>query len=218
MALFSRKLHGDKFHGQRAWPVRDKEAYAIVATLHKFHAWLQQSRLFLKSAWVATDHCSREYMTQEDSVTVSGAVGRRGCWHQFLSQFLLDVVYVPGQNQEIPDTLSRWSYPAYLYSPETNIHGTEEDAEGVAADDREQRAHANQLLERAESQSETQFLHNPVAWHSSLSASGLTPSDQEVDVFQDDAEVFAEFKDAYATYCSQVRTLFSVEGLPSKAR
>ena len=137
VAFFSRKLQGDKSHGQRAWPVRDKETYAIVATPHKFHAWLQQSALFLKSAWVATDHRSLEYMTKEDFVTVSGPVGRRGRWHQLLSQFLVDVVYAPRQNQEIPDTLSRWSYPAYLYSPETNIHGTEEDAAGVAADEGE---------------------------------------------------------------------------------
>ena len=94
---------------------------------------------------------------------MSGPVGRRGRWHQFLSQFLVDVVYVPGQNQEIPDTLSHWSYPAYLYSPETDIHGTEEDAEGVAADEREQRAHADQLLGRAEGQGETQFYRN--LWH-----------------------------------------------------
>ena len=121
---------------------------------------------------------------------MSGPVGRRGRWHQFLSQFLLDVVYVPGQNQEIPDTLSRWSYPAYLYSPETNIHDTEEDAEGVAADDRKKGAHADQLLERTEGRGETQFLRNFVAWHSFLSASGATPSDQEVDVFQDPADSF----------------------------
>ena len=37
-------------------------------------------------------------------------------------------------------------------------------------------------------------------------------------MFQDNAELFAEFEDGYATYCSQVRTLFSVEGLPRKAR
>ena len=224
VAFCSRKLQGDKSHGQRARPVRDKETYAIVATLHKFHAWLQQSRLFLKSAWVATDHRSLEYMTKEDSVTVSGPVGRRGRWHQFLSQFLLDVVYVPGQNQEIPDTLSRWSYPAYLYSPETNIHGTEEDAEGVAADQREQRAHADQLLERVDGQGETQPLRNFVAWHSSLLASGVTPSNREVgrvDVFQDDAEFSELAEQGYAecaAYCSQVRNLFSVEGLPRKAR
>ena len=48
VAFLFRELQGDKSHGQRAWPVRDKETYAIVATLHKFHAWLQQSRLFLK--------------------------------------------------------------------------------------------------------------------------------------------------------------------------
>ena len=216
--VFSRKLQGDKSHGQRCWPVRDKETYAIVATLRKFHAWLQQSRLFLKSAWVATDHRSLEYMMKENFVTLSGPVGGRGRWQQFVSQFLVDVVYVPGHNQEIPDTLSRWSYPAHLCSLETNIHGTEEDAGGVAAHEREQRAHADQLLERAEGQVETQFLRNFVACHSSLSAPWVTPSDQEVDVFQDDAEFFADFEDGYATYCSQIRTLFSVEGLPRKAR
>ena len=94
---------------------------------------------------------------KEDFVTVYGPVGRQRRWHQFLSQFFVDVVCVPGQNQENPDGRSRWSYPAYLYSPETNIHGTEEDAEGVAANEREQRAHADQLLERAEGHGETQF-------------------------------------------------------------
>ena len=115
--VFLRKLQGDKSHGQCAWAVRDKETYAMVATLHKFHAWLQQSRPLSKSAWVATDHHSLEYMTKEDLVMMSGPVGRRGPWHQRLLQFLLDVVYLPGQNQEIADTLSRWFYPAYLYSP-----------------------------------------------------------------------------------------------------
>ena len=37
-------------------------------------------------------------------------------------------------------------------------------------------------------------------------------------MFQDDAEFCAESEDGYATYCSQVRTLFSVEGLPRMAR
>ena len=37
-------------------------------------------------------------------------------------------------------------------------------------------------------------------------------------MFQDDAEFFAEVEDGFATYCSQVRTLFSVEGLPRKVR
>ena len=180
---------------------------------------LQQSRPFLNSALVTRDHRSLEYMTKDDSVTVCRPVGRGGRWHQFLSHFLFDVVYVPGQNQESPDTLSSWSYPAYLYSPETNIHITEEDAEGEAAHERGQGAHADQLLERAEGQGETQFLRNFVALHSFLSASGVTPSDHEVDVFQDNAvDIFAEFEDGYAMYSSQVRTLFSVESLPGKAR
>ena len=87
VAFFSRKLQGDKSHGQRALPVRDNEIYVIVA-LHKFHAWLQQSKHLLNSAWVTTNHRSLEYMTKEDFVTVSGAVGRRGRWHQSLSHFL----------------------------------------------------------------------------------------------------------------------------------
>ena len=45
VAFFLRTLQGDKFQCQRAWPVRDKEAYAIVATLHKLHAW-QNSLVF----------------------------------------------------------------------------------------------------------------------------------------------------------------------------
>ena len=76
--FFPRKLQDDKSHGQRAWPVREEVTYEIVASLHKFHAWLQQSIPFLKSAWVATDHRSLQYMTKEDFVTASRRAGRRG--------------------------------------------------------------------------------------------------------------------------------------------
>ena len=42
------------------------------------------------------------------------AIGRRGRWHEFLSQFNIVVVYVPGKDHHVSDALSRWAYPAGL--------------------------------------------------------------------------------------------------------
>ena len=52
-----------------------------------------------------------------------GSVARRGRWHEFLSQFNLEIVYVPGKNHKVSDALSRWAYPACTVTQERTFHG-----------------------------------------------------------------------------------------------
>ena len=104
MAFFSRKLQGDAGKGQRAWHIREKETFAIVATLYKFCSWLAGQQVRVK---VLTDHKSLETWTKEDFDTVSGPIGRRGRWHQFLAKVQLDIIYVKGEDQTVPDVISR---------------------------------------------------------------------------------------------------------------
>ena len=100
-------MQGDPEKGQRAWHIREKETFAIVATLYKFRSWLAGQQVRVK---VLTDHKSLETWTKEDFDTVSGPIGRRGRWHQFLVNFQLDIIYVKGEDQTVPDVMSRWAY------------------------------------------------------------------------------------------------------------
>ena len=52
-----------------------------------------------------------------------GSVARRGRWHEFLSQFNLEIVYVPGKDHKVSDALSRWAYPASIDTQEKTFHG-----------------------------------------------------------------------------------------------
>ena len=47
-------------------------------------------------------------------------------WHEFLSGFNLEVVYVKGSEQKVADPLSRapWTYPGYTEDPDYSFHGT----------------------------------------------------------------------------------------------
>ena len=148
VAFFSRKLQGTPGKGQRAWHIRDKETYAIVATLFKFRSWLQSAQVNLRyPVTVLTDHRSLESWTREDVDTVSGPIGRRGRWHQFLARFKIEVVYTKGENQEVPDVLSRSAYPAMQYAPDVSLHGSEQDQRGWDNNDQEVRQWADQLAE-----------------------------------------------------------------------
>ena len=91
VAFFSRKLQGDPGKGQQAWHIRETETFAIVATLYQFCSWLAGQQVWVK---VLTDHKSLETWTEEDFDTVSGRIGRRGRWYQFLAKFQLDILYV----------------------------------------------------------------------------------------------------------------------------
>ena len=52
-----------------------------------------------------------------------GSVARRGRWHEFLSQFNLEIVYVPGKDHKVSDALSRWAFPACTATQERTFHG-----------------------------------------------------------------------------------------------
>ena len=63
--------------------------------------------------------------------TPSGPRGRRGRWHETLSQFDLKVTYVPGPANVVPDALSRWAYPALYSREDVSFHGSLEAKEEV---------------------------------------------------------------------------------------
>ena len=111
VAFFSRKLQGVQGKGQVGWSIREKETYAIVLMLQKHRSWLASSQIDII---VLTDHESLQHWYTEDLNKMTSSVSRRGRWHEFMSQFNLVVVYVPGESQKIADPLSRapWHYPS----------------------------------------------------------------------------------------------------------
>ena len=109
VAFFSRKLEGSPGKGQVGWSIREKETYAIVLMLKKFRSWVISSHVKIK---VLTDHQSLQHWHTEDLNNMIGSVARRGRWHEFLSQFNLEVVYVPGSEHKVSGAFSRWAYPA----------------------------------------------------------------------------------------------------------
>ena len=71
-----------------------------------------------------TDHEALESLHNEDLNKMIGSVARRGRWHEFLSQFDLEVKYVPGKEHAVSDACSRWAYPACL-DTQDSFHGDE---------------------------------------------------------------------------------------------
>ena len=78
---------------------------------------------------ILSDHKSIESWSKEILDTPSGPAGRRGRWHEFLSRFNLQVIYVPGKHNQIADSLSRWAYPASQALADVSFHGSAADAE-----------------------------------------------------------------------------------------
>ena len=132
VAFYSRTLQGQRadgtnFHkklGQIACTPREKETYAIVTCLLKFQSWIGGLEVT-----VQTDHSAIVKWYKEELTTISGPLGRRGCWHEFLSRFNLFIQYRPGKDNEAADALSRWAYPAGE-AQHTNFHGSDCDLEG----------------------------------------------------------------------------------------
>ena len=144
VAFFSRRLQGKQGYRQRGWSIREEETYAIVATLYKFCSRLRNSPIKVQ---VLTDHESLKQLNTEQLDTMAGPTGRRGRWHQFLSTFDIEVIYVKGEDQQVPDILTRWSYPAHEPAPDVSIHGCETDVLGWEQDEQQVKAWAHSELQ-----------------------------------------------------------------------
>ena len=131
VAFFSRKLAG----AQRNWSPREKECYAIVASLHKWSSWIG-----LQPVDVLTDHKSLENWYFELVDTPSGPSGRRGRWHEIYSKFDLHVQYLPGPNNPVGDAMSRWAYPACKAFQDTSMHGSTQAGDQVKEIERTEQA------------------------------------------------------------------------------
>ena len=83
-----------------------------------------------------TNRKSLESWYKEDLGTLSGRLGRRGRWHEFLSRYHIEVVYKTGKDNTVADGLTRWAYPAGL-ADDTNFHGSDADQKGVMKQKRE---------------------------------------------------------------------------------
>ena len=101
----------------RAWSVREEKTYALVSCLLKFKSWISGCK-----ATVFTDHRSLESWYREDLCTMTGPLGRRGRWHEFLSRYNIVVLYKLGKDNDVADAMSRGAYPAAL-ADDTNFHG-----------------------------------------------------------------------------------------------
>ena len=108
------------------WTPREKETYAIVAALHKWSGVIGYQPFL-----VTTDHKSLENWVTEHVDNPSGPRGRRAMWHERLSQFDLQLVYIPGPDNVVPDALSRWAYPATSSREDVSMHGSLEAKEEV---------------------------------------------------------------------------------------
>ena len=130
-AFFSRKLEGKDRKGQRAWSTREQETYALVSCLLKFKSWIGGPKVA-----VYTDHKCFGSWYKEDLRTLSGPLGRRGRWDEFLCRYHIEVVYKPGKDNTVADGLSRWAYPAKS-ADDTNSQGSDADQKGVMKQERE---------------------------------------------------------------------------------
>ena len=94
--------------------------------LEKWRNWIN-----LRHVTVLTDHKSLERWYYEELDPPSGPLGRRLRWHQTFSKFNIEVEYVKGKDNEIPDHLSRWAYPASQAYRDISKHGSEKDKEDL---------------------------------------------------------------------------------------
>ena len=83
VSFYSRKLAKNQLN----WTPREKETYAIVASLRKWAGYIG-----FQPVLVATDHKSLEDWVTEYVDTPSGPRGQRARLHETLSQFDLQVV------------------------------------------------------------------------------------------------------------------------------
>ena len=125
VAFMSRKLTP----GQALrWDTRDKETYAVVSALEKWASWIGYQQVL-----IVTDHQTLQSWHREAFNAATGPSGRRARWHALLSMFRLEVVYVKGKDNVVPDALSRWAYPASRAYADISKHGSEDDKRDMQA-------------------------------------------------------------------------------------
>jgi len=75
---------------------------------------------------VTTDHRALIDWVTEHVDTPSGPRGRRARWHETFSQFDITIEYVKGEDNMVPDALSRlqWQYPADSAREDVTSHGS----------------------------------------------------------------------------------------------
>jgi hypothetical protein len=115
VALFSRKLGSSQLN----WASKEKEMYAVVAALHKWSGVIN-----FQPVLIQTDHKALEHWVTEHVNTPSGPRGRRARWHEILSEFDIEVQYLPGPQNVIADAMSRWAYPATSSRQDVSWHGS----------------------------------------------------------------------------------------------
>lgn len=85
VAYFSRKLNSS---GKR-WQVHDQELGAIIACFEEWRAWLLGSN---EPTTVYSDHSNLRYFMSAQDLTA-----RQARWAAFLSEFLFEIVHIPGK-------------------------------------------------------------------------------------------------------------------------
>lgn len=85
VAYFSRKLTP----AERRWQVHDQELGAIVACFEEWQAWLLGSN---EPITVYSDHANLRYFMRAQELTA-----RQARWAAFLSEFLFEIVHIPGK-------------------------------------------------------------------------------------------------------------------------
>jgi hypothetical protein len=82
---------------EKNYPIHEKELLAIIRALKKW-----RSDLLGLPIYVYTDHRTLEnFDTQKDLSR------RQLCWQEFLSQYEINMVYIPGPDNTVADALSR---------------------------------------------------------------------------------------------------------------
>ena len=73
--------------------------------------------------------------------TPTGPSSRQARWHLLLSHFKVEVGYVPGAKNEIPDIMSRCAYPSCEVGRDVSMHGGPEDDEQMMEIIEEEKTH-----------------------------------------------------------------------------